>query len=82
MATSENRGGRVIDFDTVSNIETLAMKARGLSGIIEFMTVAANKAGGTATVSHDALEGLHILALEASYDAKSIFEKVWEAKKA
>ncbi|MDR1183391.1 MAG: hypothetical protein LBK67_01175 [Coriobacteriales bacterium] len=73
---------RIIDFDTVCSIETLAMKARGLSGIIEFMAVAANKAGGAITVSHDALEGLHILALDASYDAKSIFGTVWEAPKA
>ncbi|MDR1184894.1 MAG: hypothetical protein LBK67_08865 [Coriobacteriales bacterium] len=68
---------RTIDFDTVTSMETLAMKARGLSGIIEFIAMAANKAGGVITISHDALEGIHGLTLDVMCDAKNIHEKVW-----
>jgi hypothetical protein len=32
------------------------------------------------SVNVDALEGLHGLALDVGYDAKSIYEKVWETK--
>jgi hypothetical protein len=72
---------RVIDFNTVSSIETLSIKAKGLSGIIEFMAVASRKDGGI-NISQDALEGLHGLALDVMVDAKNIHDKqVWDASR-
>jgi hypothetical protein len=70
---------RIIDFDTVTDMETLAMKARGLAGLIETLAVSCRKEGGMLSVNVDALEGLHGLSLDVCYDAKSIHEKVWNA---
>jgi hypothetical protein len=69
---------RIVSFDTVSDMETLAGKARGLAGLIETLAVACRKEGGMLSVNVDALEGLHGLSLDVCYDAKSIHKKVWE----
>jgi hypothetical protein len=71
---------KIIDFDTVCGIESLSAKARGLSGIIEVMALAARKDGGIS-ISVDALEGLHSLALDVMIDAKDIHEKTWNASR-